>query len=562
MNAQEFPPLVKPDEFVTAPTASADSRLDAGVLFVGAGPAGLAGAIRLAQLLETAPELKESLGEMPIVVLEKGKYPGAHLLSGAVMNPLGFQRLFPAMKVEDFPFFGPVPAESVYFLTQGGSFQFPVVPPTMHSAGCHIASLSKVGRWLGEKAEELGVTVLNETAGQKLVVDAGAVRGVRVGDKGLDRNGQRLGNFEEGIEIAARYTVLSEGNQGHLTQAALEHFGVRRPNPQIHSLGVKEVWEVAKPLDRIIHTMGWPLSLSASASEFGGSFCYPMGKDLVSIGLVVSLDYRDASLSAHDLFQQMKQHPLFAEILKGGKRAERGWGAKTIPEGGYWSLPEKLHVPGALVVGDSAGFVSVASLKGIHYAMTSGILAAETIFEALKKGADPATTGSLDSYDAAVKASFIHDDLYKVRNMRQAFQYGFFTGGALATMMTLTGGAFPGGRWHTEPDSAAPLYDGKRSWAKADGTMTFDKLASTFASGNRSRDNQPCHILLNESAPPLLGQCWMSMCPAGVYEWHEQDGKKVLFVNGPNCVHCGAITAKGGRLTPPEGGSGPEYTLM
>lgn len=558
----QFPPPVQADEFVMAPAAPPDGRIEVGVLFVGAGPASLAGAIRLAQLLETDAELKASLGEMPIVVVDKGKYPGAHLLSGAVLNPSGFKKLFPDTKMEELPFFGPVPGEKVYFLTENRSFALPILPPTMQNHGNYVASLSKVGKWMGEKAEELGVTLLNETAAYKLVVEGGAVRGIRVGDKGLDRDGKPMSNFEEGPEIHARFTVLGEGTQGHLTQAALSHFKIDRPAPQIYSLGVKEVWQVKKPLDRVIHTLGWPLRAGASFNEFGGSFCYPLGPDRVSIGLVVGLDYRDASLSIHDLFQRMKKHPLFAEVLAGGKREERGWGAKTIPEGGYWSLPQRLYAPGACFVGDAAGFVNVPTLKGIHYAMWSGIYAAEEIFKSLKAKTDPAAAGALAGYDQAVRSSFIGSDLYEVRNVRQAFRYGLYVGGAIAGLMTLTKGAFPGGQWETHADASYPMFDTGLEFPKADGGLTFDKLDSAFASGNRSRDNQPNHIRVDAQAPELLGKTWDRMCPAGVYEWHEKDGKKVLFVNSTNCIHCGAITAKGGRLTPPEGGSGPEYTLM
>ncbi len=562
MKPAEFPPPVTAGEFVQPITAPADERLDAGVLFVGAGPASLAGAIRLAQLLEKEPELNESLGEMPIVLVDKGKAPGAHLLSGAVLNPIGFRKLFPDMRTEDFPFFGPVEKESVYFLTSGSSLEFPVIPPTMNNHGNQIASLSQAGRWLAEKAEELGVMILPETAGQKLLVDSGAVRGIRVGDKGYDRDGKPKSNFEEGPEITARYTVLGEGTQGHLTQALLDEFQIDRPNPQIHALGVKEVWEVPRPLDRVIHTLGWPLKASASYNEFGGSFCYPMGKDKVSIGLVVGLDYRDSSLSVHDLFQQMKLHPLFDQVLAGGKRLDKGWGAKTIPEGGYWSLPSQLHVPGALLVGDSAGFVNVPSLKGIHYAMWSGILAAEQIFESLKSGADPAQAASLAGYDRAVEKSFIRDDLYKVRNMRQAFKYGLVPGGALAMMMTLTGGAFPGGHWSNHADPEQEMFDSGRTFPKADGERTFDKLDSVFAAGNQSRDDQPSHLRLSRIAPRSLGKTWDRMCPAGVYEWNDEGDEKGLVVNATNCIHCGAINSKGGRITPPEGGSGPEYNNM
>ncbi|MBI4126377.1 MAG: 4Fe-4S dicluster domain-containing protein [Deltaproteobacteria bacterium] len=550
------PPPVQPGEFIGTVTSPPEERLPVGVLFVGAGPASLAGAIRLAQLLNEAPEIKSKLGDFPVAILEKGKFVGAHLLSGAIVNPIAFRKLFPNLKDNEFPFYGPVEKESVYFLTEKNSLRIPT-PPTMRNHGNFSAALSKVGVWLAQKAEELGVTILPETAATKLLVDDGKVVGVRTGDKGRDQAGQPLQNFQSGNDITAAITVLGEGTQGHLTQAAIEHFKIAGANPQIYALGVKEVWDVPQPLDRVIHTMGWPLRLSKKYHEFGGSFAYPFGKNKVSLGLVVGLDAHDASLSTHDLFQQMKLHPLFQKILKGGKRVDQGWGAKTIPEGGSYALPRKLAVPGALLIGDAAGFVNVPALKGIHYAMWSGILAAETIFEHLKTGSD------LAHYDTAVRKSFIGKDLYQVRNMRQAFQYGFFTGGALAGIMTATRGMFPGWRFSSKKDNEQPLFNSKRSYPKADGKMTFDKLSSVHASGNRSPDKQPNHIRLETNVSDVVGDALIHMCPAEVYEWKtDSTGKKKLFINPTNCVHCGAITAKAGRLTPPEGGSGPEYSEM
>jgi len=561
MKPANYPPPVRPGEFVGSPCDDPDSQIETGVVFVGAGPAGLAGAIRLAQLVRGAPAVAEALGEMGIVVVEKGRCPGAHLLSGAVINPVAFGHLFPETPVRDLPFFGPVEREAVHVLTSGSSFRIPT-PPSMCNRGNYVASLSMVGRWLGERAEELGVTILSETSASGLLVADGRVRGIKVQDKGLDREGKPLGNHEPGPDLLARITVLGDGTFGHLTQAALEHFGVARPAPQIFSLGVKEVWEVKRPLDHVVHTMGWPLRPWARWREFGGSFCYPMGDSKVSIGLVVGLDYADASLSVHDLFQDMKRHPIFREILEGGSRVERGWGAKTIPEGGFHSLPERLSVPGALFVGDAAGFVNVPSLKGIHYAMWSGILAAEAIFARLTRDLDGASKTAIDEYDAAVRRSFIHDDLYAVRNVRQVFRHGFFVGGALAGLMTMTGGRFPAGCLAHEADAEVDLVDGQRPCAKCDGAFTFDKLSSVHAAGNRSRDNQPNHIRVLENVDPVIGKSLIRLCPASVYEWDDETNPTRLVVNATNCIHCGAINAKGGRLTPPEGGSGPEYTLM
>ncbi|MDP2600542.1 MAG: electron-transfer flavoprotein:ubiquinone oxidoreductase [Deltaproteobacteria bacterium] len=433
---------------------------------------------------------------------------------------------------------------------------FPIpVPPSMKNHVNFSASLAKVGAWLGGKAEEAGVTILSQTSAVKLLVEEGTVKGVATGNKGVDRNGKPLSNFEEGVEMLSKVTVLAEGTQGFLTQSAIHHFKIEGDNPQIYALGVKEIWEVQKPLDRIIHTMGWPLRLGKKYGEFGGSFVYPYGPGKLTIGLVAGLDYHDASFSVHDALQEMKLHPLFRKILEGGRRVEQGWGAKTIPEGGFYALPKRLSLPGALLLGDGAGFVNVPALKGIHYAMESGILAAEAIFAQLKSKQD------LKSYDNAVRKSFIHKDLYQVRNMRQAFQHGFFAGGALAGLMTVTKGLFPGWRFGEKADNEQKMFMGNKKYPKPDNKYTFDKLSSAYASGNRSRDNQPNHIQVDMNVPPVIAETWINMCPANVYEWHtDADGKKRLQLNPSNCIHCGAISDKGGKLTPPEGGSGPEYT--
>jgi len=558
----DYQPQIDHTRFLAVPEAAPDERIDVGVLFVGAGPAGLAGAIRLAQLLEGAPDVKARLGDTPIAVIEKGKYPGAHLVSGAVLNPAPLRALFPDLADAALPLRGPVAREALYLLTERRAFRAPLMPPTMRNQGNYVASASEVARWLGERAEALGVTLLTETAAAKALVLDGAVRGVLTGDKGRGRDGTPEANFEPGVEVRAVATVLAEGSAGHLTSALTHHFGLQGRNPQVYALGVKEVWDVPRPLDRVIHTMGWPLRWGRRAAEFGGSFVYPLGEHQVSLGLVVGLDYADASLSVHDLLQQLKLHPLLRTILDGGSRAEHGWGARTIPEGGFYALPSRLHVPGALLTGDGAGFVNVPALKGIHYAMTSGMLAAETIFACLQGGRDPSALGALAGYDAAVRRSAIWRDLYRVRNMRQAFGAGLLPGAALAGLMTLTRGAFPGGRFAARPDAERPVAPRPRTYPKPDGRLTFDKLSSVYASGNRTRDTQPSHLLLRSDVPDDIATAWIHMCPAGVYEWAtDEQGRRRLRVNPPNCVQCGAISAKGGRLTPPEGGSGPEYTV-
>jgi electron-transferring-flavoprotein dehydrogenase len=556
----EYPPPFDASEFVAAP---GEAEIEVGVLIVGAGPAGLACAIRLGQLLENAPELAERLGDVPVAVLEKGKQAGSHLLSGAVVNPRSLRKLFGGrVQTSEMPFFGRVEGESVYFLTPKRALRIPT-PPTMKNHGNYVASLAQLGRWLGERAEEAGATILPETTGHALLVGDGRVRGVRTGDRGRGKDGQQLGNFEAGSDVQARVTVLAEGTQGHLTGVALDRFRLQGENPQVWALGVKEVWKVAKPLDRVIHTMGWPLRAGAKYREFGGSFIYPMGDDLVSLGMVVGLDYRDAELSVHGLLQELKTHPFVRKLLDGGERV--AWGAKTIPEGGFLSLPKRLHAPGLLICGDGAGLVNVPALKGIHYAIESGRLAAEAAFAVLQRGESPGRRGALARYDESLQQSFVWQDLKQVRNMRQAFGRGFWLGGAMAGAMTATRGHFPPGDSRAEPDADQELVrtDRAASYPAADGKLTFDKLSSVFLSGNATRDDAPNHIRVRDRVPAEVAELWARMCPAAVYEVGDEagDGDVHVEITPSNCVQCGAITAKGGRLTPPEGGAGPEYKL-
>jgi electron-transferring-flavoprotein dehydrogenase len=553
------PPPFEIEEALGVPTDG--DPIEVGILIVGAGPAGLACAIRLGQLVEEDPATAERLGEVPVAVLEKGKQAGSHLLSGAVVNPRGLQRLFKGRRhIDDMPFYDEVGHESVYFLTPRHAYRIPT-PPTMRNHGNYVASLSQLGRFLAGEAEAGGATILPETPAVKLLVTDGRVRGVRTGDRGRGWNGEQLSNFEPGSDVLARVTVLAEGTQGHLTGAAIERFGLQGASPQVWALGVKEVWKVTNPLDRVIHTMGWPLRSGAKYREFGGSFVYPMGADMVTIGMVVGLDYRDAELSVHDLLQELKTHRKMRKILEGGQRLE--WGAKTIPEGGYLSLPRRLNAPGLLLCGDGAGFVNVPALKGIHYAIESGRLAADAAWSAVQRGESPGRRGALDGYDEAIRKSFVWTDLRRVRNMRPAFGHGFWVGGALAGAMTATLGQFPPRDFVLERDTEQDLITTGRAryYPVPDGKRIFDKLSSVFASGNKTRDDQPNHIRIETRVPRDVAELWAHMCPAHVYEVGSEDAGRVnVTVTPSNCVQCGAITAKGGRLTPPEGGSGPEYT--
>jgi electron-transferring-flavoprotein dehydrogenase len=560
----EFPPPFDPREFITEPSDPPEERIDVGALVVGAGPAGLSAAIRLAQLLEERPDTRERLGEVPIAVVEKGSAPGAHLLSGAVVNPRAFRQLFPGMHTEDMPFRGAVVHEGLYYLTAKRALRVPA-PPTMWNHGNHVASLAEMGRWLAERAEELGVTIVPETAGRKLLVAGGRVVGIRTGDRGRGRDGEELPNFEPGSDIRARVTILAEGTQGHLTGIASSRFGLAS-KPQVWALGVKEVWEVPRSLERVIHTMGWPLRGGRKYREFGGSFIYPLGDSLVALGMVVGLDYADATLSVHDLLQELKGHPFVRRILEGGKRV--AWGAKTIPEGGFLALPDRFHFPGGMIVGDGAGLVNVPALKGIHYAMRSGMLAAETAFEALGPGRTPWQPGALESYDAALRESYIWRDLERVRNLRPAFKYGFVPGAMIAGAAMNSLGKLPPRDLSLERDADVPVFIGNRdrSYPQPDGKLFFDKLSSVFLSGNKTRDDAPSHIRVDRKVRREVAETWVHLCPAQVYEVSgdaSPAGNVVrVEVTASNCIQCGAISAKGGRLTPPEGGDGPEYSLM
>jgi electron-transferring-flavoprotein dehydrogenase len=519
------------------------------VLFVGGGPAGLAGAIELARLVRQDAEQGGDLGELEIGVLEKAESLGEHCLSGAIVNPGPLRELFPDVPADELPFRRQAPADRVYMLSERGKRRIPT-PRTMHNEGNYVASICEIVRWMGERAEAAGVNVFTGFPAESMLVDGNRVVGIRTTPAGLDREGKPGSGYVPPTDVTARVTVLAEGTRGPLTQAYLTWQQIRSANPQIYALGVKELWQVKRPLEHVIHTMGWPLPKDA----FGGSWLYPMAGDLISLGLVVGLDYRQTSLDVHVLLQRLKEHPLVAPYLEGGELVE--WGAKTIPEGGYYAIPERMHGDGLLIAGDAAGLVDVPSLKGIHYAVQSGIFAARTIFESLKR--DDISAAGLAGYDALVRDSFVGRDLYKTRNMRLAFKSGFYGGGVKAVLMAATGGVLFGGRIAVPADAEEPRRVTPAAEFVPDGVLTVSKVDAVFRSGNTTRDDIPSHLIVGEDVPPEVAELYQHMCPAAVY---ERDGDE-LVVNAPNCIDCKATDVLGPRWTAREGGSGPSYKRM
>ena len=544
--AQYQPPLPLDRLILREGAPGAGDHMELDVLIVGAGPAGLACAIELANLGRREDT------EINIGVLEKAEALGEHSLSGAVVNPKPFRELFPDVPDAELPLRRPVGKEAVYLLTAGRALRLPT-PPTMHNRDNYVASICEIFRWLGAKAEALGVNVFTGFPAAQLLTQGRRVIGVRTAASDVNRDGTPGASFQAPNDLTAKVVALAEGTRGLLSQAWCEWERVVSPNPQIFALGVKEIWETKRPLDRIVHTLGWPLPSDA----FGGSFMYPLEPNLVALGLVVGLDYRDAGLDVHALFQRMKLHPLFRRILEGGEMVE--WGAKTIPEGGFYSLPARRSGDGVVLLGDAAGFVDVPSLKGIHYAMQSGMYAARAIFQALTTG-DP-SAARLAEYDRLVNSSYIAHDLHRTRNMRLAFKDGFYIGGIKAALMTLTGGRFPGGMIPMQPDAAVPRSSApglRPGSVNPDGKLTFGKVDGVFKSGNATRDTIPTHLVIGRDVPADVAAFYSHVCPAGVYEVVEG----TLRVNAPNCVDCKATDVVGPRWTPREGGSGPKYKRM
>ena len=520
------------------------------VLFVGGGPAGLAGAIALARLVRADNEAGGGLGDIQIGVLEKAGALGEHCLSGAVVNPIAIRALFPELKDKDFPFRAPVNGERVYLLTERRTLRIPT-PPTMQNHGYHIASICEIVRWLGEKAEALGVNIFTGFPAASLLTEGQRVTGVRTAPSGLARTGEPGDGYTPPTDITAQITVLAEGTRGTLSHAYLEWQKISSDNPQIFALGVKEMWQTLKPLDAVVHTLGWPVPKDC----FGGSFMYPLTRNLVALGIVVGLDYTRTSDDVHEMLQRMKLHPLFRDLLESGEMIE--WGAKTIPEGGYYALPKRRHGDGLMIVGDAAGFVEVASLKGIHYAMQSGMFAARAAFDALKRKDTSAAT--LKEYDAMVDGSFIAKDLHDRRNMRLAFQRSnFYVAGLKAGLMTLTRGALLGGKIESHRDVEVVREVAASQPLVPDGKLTFSKLDAVFKSGNATRDDIPSHLIVGSDITSEVAELYTHMCPAGVY---ERDGER-LVVSPANCIDCKATDVIGPRWTPREGGSGPKYRQM
>jgi electron-transferring-flavoprotein dehydrogenase len=539
------------------------------VVIVGAGPAGLAAAIRLKQV---DPDCN-------IVVLEKGAEVGAHILSGAVVDPVGLDALLPDWREDaDHPLTTSVTEDRFYYLGPAGGIRLPNVamPPLMSNHGNYIVSLGNVCRWLAEKAEGLGVEIYPGFAAAELLInEAGAVYGVATGDMGIGRDGQPNANHTPGMELHGKYVLLAEGVRGSLSKQAIAHYGLAaNADHQKYGLGLKELWEV-KPENhhpgRVEHAFGWPLDNTTG----GGSFLYHLENNQVAVGFVMHLNYKNPHLSPFEEFQRFKTHPMIAPPFAGGKRIS--YGARAISEGGYQSVP-KLVFPGGALLGCSAGFVNVPRIKGSHNAVLSGIQAAEAVVEALKEGRSGDT---LESYEAGWRASAIGQDLKPVRNVkplwsRYGTRLGVMLGGLDMWMTSKLGLSFFGTQAHGKPDHQTTLPQSAVkpiSYPKPDGTLTFDRLSSVFLSNTNHEEDQPVHLkvrddqLQHTSELGQFGGPSTRYCPAGVYEWVDgESGNERFQVNAQNCVHCKTCDIKDPNQniiwTVPEGGGGPNYPNM
>jgi electron-transferring-flavoprotein dehydrogenase len=544
--------------------------LEVDVLFVGGGPASLAGAIHLADLLE-----KQGKKDTNIVVIEKGREMGAHGISGAVMDPRALKELIPNFLEDGAPVESEAKEDHVYFMTNKGALRFPINPPFLNNHGNYIISLGKFVQWLAQKAEAKGVNVFTGFPGAELLIENNTIVGVRTGDKGIDKNGSAKSNFEPGIDIRAKITILGEGPRGTLTKKIANLWKMNGLNPQVYAVGIKEVWEVPEgnfSTGKVIHTMGYPLT----SETFGGGFIYGMANNLVSIGFVVGLDYKNPFLDPHSEFQKYKLHPLVAKILKGGK--VQSYGAKSIPEGGWYSIP-KLFANGLMLIGDSASLLNGQRLKGIHLSMKSGMLAAETALEALEK--NDASEAVLSSYKDRVEKSWIRDELWKVRNFHQPYEKGFWIGMIHTALQFITGGRGLIDPWrakagHEEMKKISEYYgnnppDSFALKVKEDKQLTFSKLTDVYFSGTVHEENQPVHLkvrdlnICHNQCVVEYGNPCQHFCPANVYEMVEEkpgEGKR-LRINASNCVHCKTcdIMDPYGIIdwVTPEGGGGPNY---
>lgn len=535
------------------------------VVIVGAGPSGLSAAIRLKQLAAQNEQ------EINVCVIEKGSEVGAHILSGAVVEPRALEELFPDWKERGAPLNTPATADSFLLLTRETSYQL-LTPPQMNNHGNYIISLGNLCRWLGAQAEELGVEIYpGFAAAEVLYNDAGAVVGVATGDMGVNREGQPTDQFTPGMELRARYTMFAEGCRGSLTKVLSERFNLREGvDPQTYGIGIKELWEVEPAkhqAGKIVHTVGWPLD----PSTYGGSFLYHMDNNQVAVGFVIGLGYANPHLSPFEEFQRFKTHPDIRPTFEGGRRI--AYGARAISAGGVQSLP-KLTFPGGLLIGDTAGFLNMPKIKGTHTAMKSGILAADAVFAAVT--ADRAADEVTD-YPEQLRKSWLWKELYEVRNIKPAFSWGLWAAIAYSALDTyLFQGKAPW-TFHHKPDHTKLKKASecqKIDYPKPDGKISFDRLSSVFISNTNHEEDQPCHLTLKDSSVPIQVNLALydapeqRYCPAGVYEIvRDNDGNNPrLQINAQNCVHCKTCDIKDPtqniNWVTPQGGGGPNYPNM
>jgi electron-transferring-flavoprotein dehydrogenase len=552
--------------------------LEMDVLLVGAGPANLACALHLSKLIAAHNERarqagSKTLDEINIAVIEKASEIGAHQLSGAVLDPISLRELIPDFENEGAPFEAPVGEEHVYFLSERGKIPLPILPPPLRNHGNYVVSLNKVVRWLGEKCEEAGINIFPEFPGAEMLYEGDTVTGVRTGDKGIDKSGKPKPNFEPGVDIAARITVLGEGVRGSLAKKMISRLKLDRDSdPQVYSVGIKELWEVSDdrfPPGSVIHTMGWPLD----SHTFGGSWVYGMRDRIIDIGLAVGLDYRDPSIDPHHEFQRFKTHPLIADLLKGGKLVR--YGAKAMPVGGWYTMPQ-MTADGVMMIGDTAGMLNGERLKGIHTAIKAGMLAAETILDALIKS--DFSQNTLGVFDKKLKDSYVGRELYKARNFHQAFDRGRMFGLMTGGISILTGGRLPSklpikaGHEHMQKLTAVGHKD-RYADLKYDAQLTFDKLTDVYYSSTHHNEDQPSHLKVLDFNI-CVGRCveeygnpCQNFCPANVYEMVDAgESKRRLQINFSNCVHCKTCDIMDPYQiidwVPPEGGGGPNYRNM